>query len=245
MKKYNILDILYNEPERTPPYIDFDITVTDDDGNSIQLISDSTFKDFLRGYYFSFMFLTPSYFDTVQNREIELIPTVSDAGRYLGYRFNQWKADRQHGFLRLYEALMAKYNPIHNYDKTIHSTMEYDGKEKNEFTKSGTETSQAIYGEEQNIESKTPYDSGTFLDNTKNVTPTHTDTSNLNFTNRKDTSERSFTDRVDVYDYRESGNIGVTTTQQMMQQQLDILPKVHIDDYIISSFKERFCILVY
>lgn len=243
MKKYNILDILYNEPERTPPYIDFDITVTDDDGNSIQLISDSTFKDFLRGYYFSFMFLTPSYFDTVQNREIELIPTVSDAGRYLGYRFNQWKADRQHGFLRLYEALMAKYNPIHNYDKTIHSTMEYDGKEKNEFTKSGTETSQAIYGEEQNIESKTPYDSGTFLDNTKNVTPTHTDTSNLNFTNRKDTSERSFTDRVDVYDYRESGNIGVTTTQQMITSQFPLTDLDSLKRYIVNLFVHENLIL--
>ena len=243
MKKYNILDILYNEPERTPPYIDFDITVTDDNGNSIQLISDSTFKDFLRGYYFSFMFLTPSYFDTVQNREIELISTVSDAGRYLGYRFNQWKADRQHGFLRLYEALMANYNPIHNYDKTIHSTMEYDGKEKNEFTKTGTETSQAIYGEEQNIESKTPYDSGTFLDNTKNVTPTHTDTSNLNFTNRKDTSERSFTDRVDTYNYRESGNIGVTTTQQMITSQFPLTDLDSLKRYIVNLFVHENLIL--
>ena len=41
------------------------------------------------------------------------------------------------------------------------------------------------------------------------------------------------------------GNIGVTTTQQMMTQELDILPRIHVDDYIINSFKERFCILVY
>ena len=30
-----------------------------------------------------------------------------------------------------------------------------------------------------------------------------------------------------------------------MEQELNILPKVHVDDYIINSFKERFCILVY
>ncbi len=41
------------------------------------------------------------------------------------------------------------------------------------------------------------------------------------------------------------GNIGVTTSQQMLQQEIDIAPKLNIMNYMIESFKNRFCILVY
>ena len=40
------------------------------------------------------------------------------------------------------------------------------------------------------------------------------------------------------------GNIGVTTTQQMIQQERDIV-QFNIYDYITESFKNRFCISVY
>ena len=41
------------------------------------------------------------------------------------------------------------------------------------------------------------------------------------------------------------GNIGVTTSQQMLQQEIDIAPKLNIMNYIIDSFKNRFCIMVW
>ena len=40
------------------------------------------------------------------------------------------------------------------------------------------------------------------------------------------------------------GNIGVTTTQQMINEQRDIV-KFNIADYIIENFKQRFCLLIY
>jgi hypothetical protein len=40
------------------------------------------------------------------------------------------------------------------------------------------------------------------------------------------------------------GNIGVTTTQQMIEAERDVV-KFNIYDYILQSFKARFCILVY
>lgn len=42
-----------------------------------------------------------------------------------------------------------------------------------------------------------------------------------------------------------SGNIGVTTSQQMLEQELQIAPKLNIIKMITDSFKERFCLLVY
>lgn len=52
----------------------------------------------------------------------------------------------------------------------------------------------------------------------------------------------------DVEISREStihGNIGVTTSQQMLEQELEVVPKLNVINYMIDSFKNRFCILVY
>jgi len=41
------------------------------------------------------------------------------------------------------------------------------------------------------------------------------------------------------------GNIGVTTTQRMLEQEIDIAPRLNIMKVMVESFKERFCLLVY
>lgn len=42
-----------------------------------------------------------------------------------------------------------------------------------------------------------------------------------------------------------SGNIGVTTSQQMLEQELEVAPKLNVMNYIIDSFRNRFCLLVF
>lgn len=44
---------------------------------------------------------------------------------------------------------------------------------------------------------------------------------------------------------RISGNIGVTTSQQMLEQELEVAPKLNIINIMIESFRDRFCLLVY
>lgn len=44
--------------------------------------------------------------------------------------------------------------------------------------------------------------------------------------------------------HKEYGNIGVTMTQAMIQEQRNIV-KFNVYDYIIQSFKDRFCLLIY
>lgn len=41
------------------------------------------------------------------------------------------------------------------------------------------------------------------------------------------------------------GNIGVTTSQQMLNQELDVSKRLDIYKYISESFKNRFCLMVY
>lgn len=57
-------------------------------------------------------------------------------------------------------------------------------------------------------------------------------TSNTDTSNRLTKSGRAY------------GNIGVTTTQQMLTQERDIA-KFNIYDFIIDSFKNRFCLMIY
>ena len=322
MKKWNIINLLIND-QSTPPY-DYSITYTDEDNNTTELISGADFCNLILQKYWSFWIMTPSYYDTVQNRYIEFCDNITDAIGFLHMTFENWASDRVEGFMKLYEALRGEYNPIENYNKNIESTMEYKGKETNTetptgtetdtFTPSGTETDTLTKsGSEKNTEtpsgtetdtltktgsttnthnsgsngvghvttlSKTPYDSAGFLDAEKTVESPYTDNDvesftdrtdtntksftgrktedELTFTNRQDTNvktftnrqnqtvrsftnrktehEKSFTNRIDEYKYHEWGNIGVTTSQQMIMSQFPLTEKDKLKDYIVNLF---------
>lgn len=82
---------------------------------------------------------------------------------------------------------------------------------------------------------------------TQNGTDTLTDDTTITNTESK---TGSFTHGEKIADSasREShihGNIGVTTSQQMLESELAISEKLNIYDYIVQEFKRRFCILVY
>ena len=67
-------------------------------------------------------------------------------------------------------------------------------------------------------------------------------TINRNEDNNRDRTE----DETITYKHHEEGhgNIGVTTTQKMINEEREVV-KFNIVDYIIDSFKERFCLLIY
>lgn len=44
---------------------------------------------------------------------------------------------------------------------------------------------------------------------------------------------------------RAHGNIGVTTSQQMLASELDLVPRLSIIDYIADDFKIEFCLFMY
>lgn len=60
--------------------------------------------------------------------------------------------------------------------------------------------------------------------------------------NTTDSGEHSLNESRE-YSKTETGNIGVTTTQQMIQAQRDIIMNMY--QYIIGQFKERFCVLIW
>ena len=91
-----------------------------------------------------------------------------------------------------------------------------------------TETKQNSENETTNVQD----DSETTSDRTG------TETGDIT-TGNNETSEDIFTHR-----YHGEGNVGVTTTQSMINEQREVV-KFNIYDYIIEEFKQRFCIMVY
>ena len=78
-------------------------------------------------------------------------------------------------------------------------------------------------------------------ENTKSNSSANTDATTTNNTNFKH-DEKENIDR--EYTRTEQGNIGITTTQQMINEEREV-DKFNLMDYIIDSFKKRFCLLVY
>lgn len=65
-----------------------------------------------------------------------------------------------------------------------------------------------------------------------------------NINGSEDTSAKNNGSGERVREMRSHGNIGVTTTQQMIMQQRDIV-KFNIYDYIVGQFKENFCVMIW
>ena len=274
--KWNSTYLLVND--LTNDYTVSGTHIVDEQTETVTLVTDQQFRDIMIAKYNIFNMLPPGYPDPETHHYVSLVTNKTEAIAYFKKLFDRWVADKIAGYIKLYEALRATYNPVNNYDKTIHSTMEYSGsetttetpsgKETVELTKTGSEKSTETPSGEEKVEhsigqstvtsSKTTYDSSTFQDTDKQVdnARTNTDTTSfedrqteteLSFTNRKDTEERSFTnrktetekafdDRIDTYDYREWGNIGVTTSQQMITSQFPLTELDKLQHYIVNDF---------
>jgi hypothetical protein len=152
---------------------------------------------------------------------------------------NKWKYDH------MYSIYVAEYNPIWNYDGMNERTLERNYTESHTgtdtSTNSGTDTVE-FSGSEKDTHggsiqnSRTTYDSATSLDTDKttdSTTNTHT------FTNRKNETTHGLENTLE-YDSAigrdetehekivKGGNQGTTTTQQMMQEEIEISIRMNL-----------------
>lgn len=166
---------------------------------------------------------------------------------------------------RVYTAMNLEYNPIENYDRqeteTTTGTRAHSGKDTT--TRSGTvsETGSTT-GSTQGTASESGtttnkiagFDSTTLVDhdsstgsNTRQASDSSTGSSTRSGT---DSSTQELTHGEQIADSgsrtsRIHGNIGVTTSQQMLQSELDLAPNLNIYQYITADFRKRFCVEVY
>lgn len=159
-----------------------------------------------------------------------------------------WSAKHQRTFEKWANALSMEYNPIENYDRKeewedIGESKENTTNKSNGNSIGHTSGSTSLNGVNDNKVSA--YDSNDYQPESQNTNKsTGTDSSNTS-TN----TNNSFINDVDVnrnskHSGRIHGNIGVTTTQQMLESELS-LAAWNVYEHITDLFIEEFCIAIY
>lgn len=150
-----------------------------------------------------------------------------------------------------------EYNPIENYDRTETETITATTTDTGTITDASTST---VITDRDTTDTRTPntaetksvtgFNSNNLVSAEKyEQTGTETgagtedvrETGNGNNTKTLNTSQGENRSR----QLRNHGNIGITTTQQMMSQELDILDRLDLYQVITDDFIDAFCVGVY
>ena len=197
--------------------------------------------------------------------------------RFMKSAFAVWSDKWRDGIERMFLALEAEYNPLHNFDRyeetsdteETSETTDYTGSETTDYTGSETtdytgseqnETSLSESTSETTENTISAFNASTYQPNTnsdsereRETESTETHTRNLTDTHRQnltDAHKRNLTDSAEGQ--RDSthyghlyGNIGVTTSQQMLLAELDLRGKYNIYDIIAELLHSEFCLYYY
>lgn len=188
----------------------------------------------------------------MRTRELEILyPDFT----YLKNRITIWSNKYQINWKKLYDTTVLEYNPIENYDRMEDwtdtddetSTSARDNTRNTTNTVKSTSTNE-IMNSVNVTDQNTAFNAG-LADHAKQITDGDT-TENGSITNTetgKDTENENVnggrTGR-HTKTGRAHGNIGVTTSQQMIQSERDLVV-FNLYDVIAESFIENFCLMVY
>ena len=129
---------------------------------------------------------------------------------------------------KLYATTQLDYNPIENYNRTETVT---ENEKRNDDLSSSTESN----SNSENINQNVAFNDQNFSNHEKNML--NTDNQITGSETNKYNTDRNVTTKT-------SGNIGVTTSQQMIVQERQI-SEFNIVQYIVDDFKQRFCLMIY
>lgn len=138
MKKWNIPAILYNDDSE----FEYKFEVTSGE-ETVTLFSSNLFKERILYKYTSFCLTAPSFYDPVSEQYIEVCPDMPSAITMLHAIFTQWLTDREHAFTKMYEAMIAEYNPLWNVDGVEGTVTKETHTGTNVNAKNGKDTLQA------------------------------------------------------------------------------------------------------
>lgn len=191
-------------------------------------------------------------------------PLFSPDPHVLKFYFGRWSSRRLPLWERYKNAIELEYNPIENYDRQEDVTFTHGKK----VTYAGTETNgiSGGYTDATSGNIKVETDDTTTneisADNANTYQPDNKSTldgeQNTSFTNYQEQrtynnyqATRGFTNRTDtnsgddVTSGRIHGNIGVTTSQQMLTSELDLIPRLDLIDFIADDWHDEFCLKIY
>ena len=167
---------------------------------------------------------------------------------YLHYYIPAWGKRTYKIWKKLAATLDLEYNPIENYDRNSTYTDTTDrslnrttsNSSKSHGTNDSTERSTNTSEDKVSADNSSEYQP----DRTSTASGTTSDQLIMD-SNGSDSGKMTDAEKVShTYTERTHGNIGVTTSQQMIQSEREL---VRYDFYmeIVNSFKREFCLLIY
>lgn len=189
--------------------------------------------------------------DTIYQR-CGLTPLYHPDPAWLKFYVGWWCSKNAKTWEELYKTTIQDYNPIYNYDRTEETT-----DTRSETRKLSEDTSSNTKQNGDTSVTDTSSDSSEHTisaDNSDSYEPGYKDVSS-----RQDTQASKSSNRVDVtgdravdettgetysHKLRAYGNIGVTTTQEMLEAQRKVV-RYNIYNEIADSFKDEFCLYIY
>ena len=162
--------------------------------------------------------------------ELEVLYSDPD---YMKYAIGVWSNKELPTWYRILRTSELEYNPLYNVDATEYTKESRDLKE----TETGVNTSS-----DTSSSSNTHKVNGF---NASGLTDAEKDEASGNASSSLNTNVNK-TDKGDIItEHRRYGNIGVTMSQQLVKAEIDLAPELNVMNYIIDSFRNRFCLLVY
>ena len=180
---------------------------------------------------------------------------------YLKRNITFWFSRRLFDFDRMYKSLRMEYSPIENYDRIEDIKREYkdSGTDTETLTLGSSTTSShtgtdtdSTQGGGSNEKGVSAYNEDGYTNREKD-TETHnsnnTQTYNSTVTNTESGSDKTQTDygkqRTETENTRIHGNIGVTTSQQMIESEMSLRAKYDIYKIISREFEREFLVQIY
>ena len=167
------------------------------------------------------------------------------SSEYLKRNINYWFSRRLFDFGRSYEALRMEYSPIENYDRKENNTRDYEnsGIDKASTTLGSTTTATNI-GTNDNENKVSAYNESDYTNREKDIQSHNSTITNTG--SGTDTTQTEYgLKRKEVEDVRVHGNIGVTTSQQMIESELSLRAKYDIYKIIAKEFEREFLVQIY
>lgn len=162
--------------------------------------------------------------------------TVYSDPEFMRAAIGTWGLKHYRTFEKWINALNLEYNPIENYDRMEDWTDEGNNKTKT----TGKTTSEGDSEQNGNTEDQvSAFDSNTYQESEKHLIDT-----DENHRDEVNSENDLNSDSKNVHKGRIHGNVGVTTSQQMLQSELD-LARFNIIQEITNLFATELCIMIY
>lgn len=153
------------------------------------------------------------------------------------YQIGVWSRRMGPLWVRYYNAVVAEYNPLENYDRTEHRETAREDSSGNTRT---LNTQQTFTGSVETENTVSAENVSVYEPDTKTIETPDTETADTGTIRDAGTFDGSETE-----DSRIHGNIGVTTSQQMLVSELDLIPRLDLIKYISDNYAAEFCLGVY